>query len=126
MFLGKILEKLAVHREEHNVKELWLESNPIGDEGMKSMARFIENDDRIETVKLFNNKKTISTKVLNEVLSALANNTTITKFVFDGFRFQDQRDRKDRYLRRNQEMNRKKRKKIREKKDVMSSNVRTR
>merc|ERR1712217_814408 len=44
-FLGKILAKLSEHREHHKVKELWLESNPIGDEGMKLLAEFIEKDD---------------------------------------------------------------------------------
>ena len=108
-FLAKILGKLAGSRAEHKVTELWLESNPIGDEGMKCLAEFIAADDRIQIVKLFNNKKTISTQVLNELLDALGKNTTITKFVFDGFRFQHQRGRKEKYLRRNAEIARKKR-----------------
>jgi len=118
-FLGKILAKLSDHREDHQVKELWMESNPIGDEGMKQLAQFMESDDRIETVKLYNNKKTISTKVLNQLLDALSNNETITKFVFDGFRFQHQRDRKEKYLRRNQEIARRRRVQQRKQRQAM-------
>ena len=107
--LAKILRHLAAHRAGHNVKALWFESNPIGDGGMKQLAQFMETDDRIEVIKLWNNKKTISTAVCNELLDALQSNRAVTKFVFDGFRFQHQRDRLDRYLRRNQEIARRQR-----------------
>merc|ERR1712154_215772 len=100
-FLGKLLDKLS-ESEENGVTELWLESNPIGDEGIKRLAGFLESDTRIEVVKMYNNKKTISTAVLNLLLDALGKNQTVTKFVFDGFRFQHQKDRKEKYLRRNQ------------------------
>eukprot|EP01084_Bolivina_argentea_P067148 122353_1 len=60
-FLEKILNKLAENREKHHVTELWLESNPIGDSGMKCLASFMATDDKIQIVKLYNNKKTIST-----------------------------------------------------------------
>ena len=92
-FLAKILNKLASNRDRHNIRELWLESNPISDKGMKDLAKFIINDNKIEIIKLYNNKKTISTAVLNELLDALSKNTTIVKFVFE-FIFQDQKDKR--------------------------------
>mmetsp|Transcript_50681 Transcript_50681/g.84280 ORF Transcript_50681/g.84280 Transcript_50681/m.84280 type:complete len:424 (+) Transcript_50681:43-1314(+) len=108
-FLMKILEKLTDNREQHNVTELWLESNPIGDKGMSALAQFIASDDKITIIKLYSNKKTISTPVLNELIDAMEKNETILKFVFDGFRFQHQKDKKEKYLRRNAEIARKKR-----------------
>merc|ERR1712113_757114 len=92
-FLKKILDKLSQNKDTHNIKELWLESNPIGDEGMKYLAEFLANDNKIEIIKLYNNKKTISTQMLNELLDGLKQNETIVKFVFDGFRFQHQKDK---------------------------------
>merc|ERR1712129_524296 len=108
-FLTKILDKLSKNKSEHNVTELWLESNPIGDEGMQALAEFMRNDDKICVVKLYNNKKTISTKVLEELLDALKENKTIVKFVFDGFRFIEQKDKLSKCLRDNQDIARKKR-----------------
>ena len=108
-FLIKILNKLTNNTSTHNITELWLESNPISDKGIKDLAKFIENDNKIQIIKLYNNKKTISTQILNELLDSLSKNTTIIKFVEDSFRFQHQKDRKEKYLRRNQEIARKKR-----------------
>merc|ERR1712130_616760 len=106
-FLTKILKTLTENQERHGIKELWLESNPIGDDGMKELAQFITDDHRVTVIKLYNNKKTISTAVLNELLEALSVNMTILKFVFDGFRFQHQKDKHEKYMRRNQEIVRK-------------------
>lgn len=58
---------------------------------------------------MYNNKKTASTDVLNSLLDGLEKNETVTKFVFDGFRFTHQKDRLNKYLRRNGEIARRKR-----------------
>eukprot|EP00484_Ammonia_sp_Unknown_P013998 CAMPEP_0197078928 /NCGR_PEP_ID=MMETSP1384-20130603/213366_1 /TAXON_ID=29189 /ORGANISM="Ammonia sp." /LENGTH=435 /DNA_ID=CAMNT_0042517797 /DNA_START=94 /DNA_END=1402 /DNA_ORIENTATION=- len=114
-FLIKILDKLAANEQQHSINELWLESNPIGDKGMSALAKFIANDAKVSIIKLYSNKKTISTPILNELIEALEKNTTIVKFVFDGFRFQHQKDKKEKWLRRNAEIARKKRNEERKK-----------
>ena len=108
-FFIKLLDTLSKSNNNNSVNEIWMESNPIGDQGMLRLAEFIKNDDKITTIKLYNNIKTISTKVLNEIVDAMEHNTTITKFVFDGFRFSHQKDKIEKYLRRNGDILRKKR-----------------
>ncbi len=60
-------------------------------------------------MKFYSNKKTISTGVLNDLVDAIMENQTITKFIFDGFRFQQQKDKLEKALKRNNNLARKRR-----------------
>merc|ERR1712176_656435 len=52
--------------------ELWMESNRIGDDGMKSLCELIEcNLDSLRVIKLYNNKKDVSTLVCNQVIDSM-------------------------------------------------------
>merc|ERR1712032_139974 len=87
--------------------ELWLESNRIGDDGMKSLCQLIEcNLDSLRVIKLYNNKKDVSTPILNKMIDSMDKNDKIIKFTFE-WRLQQQKDKIEKILKRNQELKRK-------------------
>ncbi len=92
-----------------HVEELWLESNPIGSEGFESLSKYLKHPScNLRILKFYENKKDISTSVSNQLVESIESNQTIVKFVFK-FRFQHQKDKIAKSLRRNQEIARKKR-----------------
>ena len=58
-----------------------------------------------------NKNKNISTSVLNRLISALEKNKKLRTFAYDGFRFSQQKDKFEKYLRRNNDLARKQRQK---------------
>merc|ERR1712060_122156 len=98
---------IVENQEKARFNELWLESNRIGDDGMKALCQLIEcNLECLSIIKLYNNKTSISTAVCNQMLESLEKNDKIIKFTFE-FRFQQQKDKLAKILRRNQELRRK-------------------
>eukprot|EP01084_Bolivina_argentea_P022436 41697_1 len=88
-------------------KEIWMESNKIGNVGMLKLAEFIAlNPKTLQVIKMYNNKAIISSKTINILLTALEKNTQICKFTFE-WRLSQHRDRIDKVLRANQERRRK-------------------
>lgn len=57
-----------------------------------------------------NKIQTISTDTLDILVNSLEKNTSIVKFAYDGFRFQQHRDKCAKYLKRNNEIARQARK----------------
>ncbi|ETO33704.1 hypothetical protein RFI_03397 [Reticulomyxa filosa] len=103
-FLKKICDTILSEKGQSpdcHLEELWLESNPISSDGISYLANFIRKDKKIRVLKLFGNKKDISTNACNELCTALEENTTLTKLVFE-FRLQQHRDKCEKLLRRNQ------------------------
>ena len=93
--------------EHFGVEEWALESNKIGNEGMKMFAAFLEmSPPTLEEVKMYNNKTSVSTSVLNDLLSSIEKNDKICKFTFE-WRLTQHRDRIDKQLRKNQDLRRK-------------------
>ncbi len=87
--------------------EFWLESNKMGDEGMKKFAEFLGgNPATLEVVKMYNNKAVVGTPVINQLLSAIERNDKIQKFTFE-WRFTQHRDRIEKQVKKNQDLKRK-------------------
>merc|ERR1712110_1059490 len=89
-FLDKICQ--AMMHGECNIWCLNIQSNPIGDDGMLSLCRLIESNNKSLThIKLQNNKKDISTEVCQKMCEALAMNNYIKvfEFVFRHFQYKD-------------------------------------
>jgi len=105
----ELMRILIENQERVFLSELWLENNKIGDEGMSALCELIElNLENLSVIKLYDNKKDVSTPVCNRLIEALEKNEKIIKFVFS-FRLQQQRDKLDKLLRRNRELRRKSR-----------------
>ena len=104
--INKFINILCNNKQDINIKELWLESNPIGNDGINDLCKLIElNLDCLIVIKLYNNKKDISTSCCNQLIDSLEKNDKIIKFTFE-FRLQQQRDRVDRLLKKNQKLRR--------------------
>eukprot|EP01083_Nonionella_stella_P147099 463622_1 len=105
----ELMRVLVENKDGLVLNELWLESNKIGDDGMMSLCRLIEcNVECLTVIKLYNNKKDVSTNVCNRMLGAMAKNDKIIKFTFE-WRLQQQKDKLQKLLRKNQELKRKSR-----------------
>ena len=103
LFMDVLLENAS----DFKVKELWMESNQIGNEGMKKLAQFIElNVESLEVIKLYNNKDSIKSKVLDNLLVSMEKNCFVIKFTFE-WRLSQHRDKMNKILRRNQDRKRK-------------------
>ena len=89
-----------------NLEELWFDSNPIGNNGIRSLCKLIIssnnniNISNIKVIKLQCNKIDIHTKVCNELILSLQTNYNILKFSFD-FRHIHDKDRLQKILWRN-------------------------
>eukprot|EP00484_Ammonia_sp_Unknown_P025857 CAMPEP_0197038566 /NCGR_PEP_ID=MMETSP1384-20130603/15480_1 /TAXON_ID=29189 /ORGANISM="Ammonia sp." /LENGTH=715 /DNA_ID=CAMNT_0042469017 /DNA_START=49 /DNA_END=2196 /DNA_ORIENTATION=- len=102
-FMDVLIENI----EHFEADELWLESNKIGDEGMKKLAVFLaKTPAKLEVIKMYNNKAIISTPVCNELLSAIEENGILQKFTFE-WRLTQHRDRINKKLNANQDAKRK-------------------
>eukprot|EP01083_Nonionella_stella_P310368 1102414_1 len=102
----ELMRVLVENKDGLVLNELWLESNKIGDDGMMSLCRLIEcNVECLTVIKLYNNKKDVSTNVCNRMLGAMAKNDKIIKFTFE-WRLQQQKDKLQKLLRKNQELKR--------------------
>merc|ERR1719361_1862631 len=96
----EFMKVIVENKEKVRMNELWLESNRIGDEGMKSLCELIEcNLECLRIIKLYNNKKDVSTVVCNQMIDSLDKNEFIIKFTFQ-FRLQHQKDKLAKILRR--------------------------
>merc|ERR1712228_371965 len=102
----EFIKIMIENKEKVRMNELWLE-NRIGDAGMKALCQLIEcNLECLKIIKLYNNKKDVSTAVCNQMIDSLDKNEFIIKFTFQ-FRLQHQKDKLAKILRRNQELRRK-------------------
>merc|ERR1712228_867523 len=62
----EFMKIMIENKEKMRMNELWLESNRIGDSGMKALCQLIEcNLECLKIIKLYNNKKDVSTAVCN-------------------------------------------------------------
>ena len=105
----EFMKVLVEKKDKVRMNELWLESNRIGDDGMKALCKLIEcNLESLRVIKLYNNKTDVSTAVCNQMIESLDKNDKITKFTFE-FRLRHQKDKLEKILRRNQELWRKSR-----------------
>ena len=105
----EFMKVLVENKDKVRMNELWLESNRIGDDGMKALCELIEcNLECLRVIKLYNNKRDVSTAVCNQMIDSLDKNDKITKFTFE-FRLRHQKDKLEKILRRNQELWRKSR-----------------
>merc|ERR1712087_286786 len=108
----QLLTVLAERSHSLSVSELSLESNRIGDDGMDALCGLIRcNVPSLITIKLWNNKKDVTTNCCNRMVDALESNDKIIKFVFD-WRIRHHKDRAEKVLRRNQDLRRNARVKI--------------
>jgi len=100
--------KIMVENIEHfAAEELTLESNKIGNEGMKMLALFLEKNPRtLREIKMYNNKDNVSTPVINQLLTAIEKNDRLCKFTFE-WRLTQHRDRIEKQLNKNQDKRRK-------------------
>ena len=102
----EFMKILCENKHDIYMTELWLESNKIGDDGMNGLCKLIElNLDCLIVIKLYNNKKDVSTSVCNKMIDSLEKNDKIIKFTFE-FRLQQQKDKLAKILKRNQESRR--------------------
>ena len=100
---------LCENKDDIYMTELWLESNKIGNDGMDGLCKLIElNLDCLTVIKLYNNKKDVSTSTCNQMIESLDKNDKIIKFTFE-FRLQQQKDKLAKILKRNQEIRRRSR-----------------
>ena len=105
----ELMKILCENKDDINMTDLWLESNRIGNDGMNGLCKLIElNLDCLIVIKLYNNKKDVSTAVCNQMLESLEKNDKIIKFTFE-FRLQQQKDKLAKILKRNQEIRRRSR-----------------
>ena len=103
----QLMKVLVEKKETLNLKELSMESNRIGDDGMDALCDLIRcNVESLTTIKLWNNKKDVTTPCCLRMIEALENNDKITKFVFE-WRLRQYTDRVEKVLRRNQDLRRK-------------------
>eukprot|EP00485_Elphidium_margaritaceum_P019917 CAMPEP_0202728708 /NCGR_PEP_ID=MMETSP1385-20130828/185761_1 /ASSEMBLY_ACC=CAM_ASM_000861 /TAXON_ID=933848 /ORGANISM="Elphidium margaritaceum" /LENGTH=674 /DNA_ID=CAMNT_0049394959 /DNA_START=18 /DNA_END=2041 /DNA_ORIENTATION=- len=108
-FMDILLERLdKFHAFEWN-----LESNKIGDEGMKKIAEFVRREPHnLEILKLTNNKKQVNTQVLKELIGGIEENKKLQYFYYNGsdmygWRLKQYYDRCEKHLRANQNAKRK-------------------
>ena len=107
--MTELMQILIQNAHNLHITELWLESNRIGNDGMNELCNLIElNLDCLQVIKLYNNKKDVSTTMCNLLIEALDKNEKIIKFTFE-FRLQHQKDKLAKILKRNQEIRRKSR-----------------
>merc|ERR1711971_1492449 len=103
---GAVCEALS----EDKLSNVWclnIQSNPIGDEGMRSLCGLIRTNHRMLTqIKIQNNRKDISTAVCQQICEALQQNEWIKVFEF-AFRHHQHRDQCRKALWRNNEASRK-------------------
>ena len=104
-FMDILIENI----DEFEATEWWLESNKIGNEGMKKLSTFLGlSPKKLEVVKMYNNKTVISTPNLNDLLTNIEKNEVLQKFTFE-WRLQQHRDRIAKQLKKNQDLKRKRR-----------------
>ena len=104
-FMDILIENI----EAWEATEWWLESNKIGNEGMKKLTEFLAKaPQKLEVIKMYNNKTVVSTPVLNDFLTAIESNQWLQKFTFE-WRLQQHRDRINKQLKINQDAKRKRR-----------------
>ena len=84
----------------HQISELWLDSNTIGNKGFYALMDFLKNDSQIRVIKLACNRAVIHTQVCDQFLTVLEKNHTLIKFEF-AFRFIQQRDKLQKIMWRN-------------------------
>lgn len=98
---------IVIEKAEHFGAEEWaLESNRIGNEGIKMLAAFLElTPPTLQTLKMYNNKTSISTPVINQLLSSIEKNDKLCKFSFE-WRLTQHRDRIEKQLNKNQDLRR--------------------
>merc|ERR1712176_1334764 len=61
------MDVLIENKDDIDIKELWLESNRIGDHGMDKLGTLIGlNLNNLSVIKLYNNKKDVSTRTCNK------------------------------------------------------------
>eukprot|EP01083_Nonionella_stella_P159332 519661_1 len=101
--LVEYLNQYYMKRREAKITILSLQSNPIADRGMLSLSKLIRmNHGALNTVKLQNNRRDISTLVCQQICEALQQNEYIIKFEFQ-FRHYQWRDFRDKVVKRNAE-----------------------
>eukprot|EP00808_Paulinella_micropora_P005016 g83357.t1 len=87
-------------RDHPSLTEVNLNSNPIGSRGVRALCEALRHNGKLTTLKLDNLARDVNPDTEKELLSALEQNSTLTKLIFN-FKQRHDNETKEKYLNRN-------------------------